>query len=422
MTVGSVTNDNRVPASGGGWIGVFYSRSWNGGDRTRLNKPAHNYYETYREYTDFAGIVRRKDFKIRIPHPAPSGTGNNRVVKRLFDEEHPYTLNYTRTFEDRVFYNVPNNGYVWSDMTHHGVENWTVETLIDSNDEIKLIGRFQEMMFGSDFNMGIALGELGPTLDLIGDTAGRLGGALGAARRGQFGLAADFLLNGTRRPKKPGHVNLPKGKTTPKMLADNWLELQYGWLPLLKDVEAGAQMLAHHLNTPVRNSYRVRIRKEKRMPTRVSQVGYNPSQKAFGDCVKTHRRQIIARVQESGSIPELLGLTAPELVAWELLPYSFVADWFIPIGDWMAARALVRRLRGTFIVSDKKEATAFSPKSQFFTAQPRGNRKQVVFSRSVSTTLDVPMPRIKPLGSVASWQHCANAVGLLVSGFAGRRD
>lgn len=33
------------------------------------------------------------------------------------------------------------------------------------------------------------------------------------------------------------------------------------------------------------------------------------------------------------------------LTAWELVPYSFVADWFIPIGDWLAKIAPIHRLK-----------------------------------------------------------------------------
>lgn len=419
MTSGTISTDDRVPATGGGWWGRKNSRVWNGSDRTLTKKPPHNTYTTYREYTDFAGTVRRKEFTFRIPHPASS---QNRVVKRVYEEEHPYTLDHMTTFDDRVSYTVPSNYTVWSDMTHHGVTSWAPEVLVTANDELKLIGKLQDLVQGSDFNLGIALGELGDTLGLIGDTAGRLGLALGAAKNGKFGLAQDFLLRGTKRnPNTNVKDLLGNKKPSSKMLADGWLELQYGWLPLLKDVEAGAQMLAHHLNVPMRQSYRVSVRKEINS-TRISQVGYNPLHKATGTCVKTHRKSIIARIEEKGSIPQLLGLTNPELVAWELVPYSFVADWFIPIGDWLQARAFVSRLKGTFITSDKRTGTAFSPSSPYFSFQPRGRYHRVLFTRTVSSTLDVPMPRMKPLGKAASWQHCVNAVGLLVSGFAGRKD
>lgn len=30
-----------------------------------------------------------------------------------------------------------------------------------------------------------------------------------------------------------------------------------------------------------------------------------------------------------------LGVTNPLLLAWELVPYSFIADWFIPVGDYL---------------------------------------------------------------------------------------
>lgn len=416
MTSATVFYDTRVTATGGGWWGIYYSRVHTGADRVRLAKPPHNTYTTYREYVDFAGIVRRKDIKIRIPHPAST---QNRVLKRVYEEEHPYSLNFTRMFEDRVSYTVPSNFPVWSDMTIHGVQSWAAQDLFTANDQIRLVGKLQDLLYGSDFNMGVALGELGESLGLIGDTAKRFAGALGAARHGQWGRAADFLLSGTKRKRKPGHVDMPGGKPTSKMLADNWLELQYGWLPLLKDVEAGAQMLAHHLNVPVRQSYRVAIRREVQT-SRDSQVGYQPNQKAHAEGTKSHRRSIIARIEEAGSIPQFLGLTNPELVIWELVPYSFVADWFIPIGDWMQARALVSHLKGTFITSDKRMGAAYSPVSQYFAFQPRGNYRQVLFSRTVSSTLDVPMPHFKPLGKAASWQHCANAVGLLVSQFAGK--
>jgi hypothetical protein len=420
MTSGNITNNDRVPATGGGSWGTRKQIVWSGADRTPSPKSPHNTYETYREYTDFAGIRQRKVFTFRIPHSA--STGVNRTVKRKYDEEHPYTKWVQRIFDDKVGYNVPSNFELWADMTHHGVIDWTPENLLDANDQIKLVGKMKDFLDGSDFNLGVFLGEMGPALDLIGDTAGRVGGALGWARRGQFGRAADVLFAGTKRKPSKKHPNIDMFdiKSGKKALATNWLELQYGWLPLLKDVEGAAHMLAHHLNVPMRKTYRSKVRREKQMPTRISQVGFLPSQQAFGTCSKSHTRWLVARVEEKGSIPQMLGLANPELIAWELLPYSFVADWFIPLGSWMEARALVSRLKGTFITSDKKTSIAFSPTSKFFSFQPRGNYSQVEFARTVESTVKVPMPTFKPLGKVASWQHCANAVGLLIAGFADR--
>lgn len=425
MTTGSVFSNDQVPATGGGWWGTYFSNSWNGADRVTIAKPPHNYYETYREYKDHAGIIQRKVFKICIPRilASDSTLQQNRVVKRQFNEEHAFTRSYMRRFEDRVSYNVPSNNTFWSDMTQHGAVTWAPTDLLDANDQIKLVGKMKDKLDGSDFNLGVVLGEMGPTLDLIGDTAVRMGKALGFAKHGQFGRAAEQLFFGTERKPRKTHPNFSqkywdKNKGASEALASNWLELQYGWLPLLSDTEAGAQMLAHHLNVPMRTTYRQKVHREVNL-VRTTQVGYQPSQQASGRSTRTHTRWLIARIKEKGSIPQLLGLANPELVLWELLPYSFVADWFIPIGSWMEARALVNRLQGTFITVDKKTGKAYTPESSYFAFKPRGNYFALEFSRTVGSTVKVPMPTFKPLGKVASWQHCANAVGLLITGFSG---
>jgi hypothetical protein len=430
MTTGNHVYDDRVLASGGGWWGTLVQINWNGADRPKSTKPPIDTYDTYREYTDRAGIVRRKLFTFKVPRRVPQGDTPFRVPKRVYDEEHAYNKDVLRTFEDHVTYNVYPGwsppGPTFSDMTQHGVTNWACENLLDSNDQIKLVGKMKDQLDGSDFNLGVFLGEMGPALDLIGDTAGRLGKAYGYARGGQFGKAADQLFSGTSRHQKKRHPNFSQkhwneGKDAKVALANNWLELQYGWLPLLKDVEAAAQMLAHHLNVPMRKTYRSHVHREKT----VSRNTLSPPSgggTATAIAVKTHDRWLIARIEEKGSIPQMLGLANPELVLWELLPYSFVADWFIPIGNWMEARALVSRLKGTFITCDKQMATGHTPVSSNFAYKPRGKRFQMLFSRTVGTTVKVPMPTFKPLPKIASWQHCANAVGLLISGFAGRKD
>jgi hypothetical protein len=129
------------------------------------------------------------------------------------------------------------------------------------------------------------------------------------------------------------------------------------------------------------------------------------------------KRGIVAYITENGnsSIAATLGLLDPELVAWELVPFSFVADWFIPIGQWMEARAKASRLTGTFVTSDK--ATCLIDQLTIAGVSCSGYGAQISFNRSISSTLDVPMPTFKPLTKVASWQHCANALALAVGMF-----
>jgi hypothetical protein len=39
----------------------------------------------------------------------------------------------------------------------------------------------------------------------------------------------------------------------------------------------------------------------------------------------------------AADLPARLGLLNPAEVIWELVPFSFVADWFLPIGDYLSA-------------------------------------------------------------------------------------
>jgi len=123
------------------------------------------------------------------------------------------------------------------------------------------------------------------------------------------------------------------------------------------------------------------------------------------------------------NVAQLSGLTDPASVLWELTPYSFVADWFIPIGNYLAARSLASALTGTFVTTKTRrvfcayEGLANTDNGivrTVYTTPPKGNCALINVTRTVSTSLNVPVPSFKTLDKVASWKHCANAVALLV--------
>jgi hypothetical protein len=239
---------------------------------------------------------------------------------------------------------------------------------------------------------------------MIGDTAIKLRKALVASRHGNFVAARNYLLNGTSR----------EGKFN-KVTSNNWLELQYGWLPLLSDVHDGAEFLAQRLSCPaiVRSS----VSRSRQGTVSCNNPAFDP---LLHECYT--RKGIIAFVSEVDPV-QLSGLLDPLSVAWELLPYSFVADWFIPIGSYLSARGLAQSLTGTFVTSTKQKwairgvrnnsywgagGDAQYPSSAIFDSG-------ISFTRTVSNSLAVPLPSPKPLEKVASWKHCANAVALLTN-------
>lgn len=108
---------------------------------------------------------------------------------------------------------------------------------------------------------------------------------------------------------------------------------------------------------------------------------------------------------------KLSGLLDPEVVAWELVPFSFVADWALPIGDYLSNRSFFKGLVGTYVLSVKSERSYRDPSifGVTFTGHAQGN---VSFTRTVSSSLNVGFPSIKPLSAISSWQHASNALAL----------
>jgi hypothetical protein len=112
-------------------------------------------------------------------------------------------------------------------------------------------------------------------------------------------------------------------------------------------------------------------------------------------------------------------------VAWEKLPYSFVADWFIPIGSYIEAcrtaadisGTIVRSLKQDTIYLDYKYGPGILVKGDW--SGPGTSYRRMTFTRSVSSEIRVP----HPLSSLAaddllqykSWRHAANAVALLTA-------
>lgn len=130
---------------------------------------------------------------------------------------------------------------------------------------------------------------------------------------------------------KKAHAALgvsPKGSPRGRDVPARWLELQYGWLPLLDDIYTVGNEFFPDPRFRVRKSVFADLYRfnENRYGTssidlldRYSITGYF---KIKGDAVQTMQH---------------LGVLNPLAVAWEAVPFSFVVDWFLPVGDWISS-------------------------------------------------------------------------------------
>lgn len=379
MTTGTQIVDSR----GYGGAGLYSVKSWTGTD----------YPPTKPTFTNVSYIGKkgqRYTRKVWVKKP-----------RRFYVVDHPYSMSLT--VRNMTLFTAAYYPYMIGTQTpfvafgNNVYGAYLNMSLFDANDDLAFLSKLREKVAGSDFNAGVFLGEGHQVLRMIGDSALKIAKSLRCLKKGNL-RGASVALTGRATDPKTGKV------------ANNWLELQYGWLPLLSDAYGGALFLAHHLNTPLQTT--IRVARSKKMTTWNDQ----PPGSSMPDSSWIHDCGSIKAILKEKDVAQLAGLTDPLSVAWELVPYSFVVDWFIPIGSWLSARGLASALTGTFVTT-RMTTTAGNGwgdtmPGRLFVA--RGSwAKKIVLSRTISTTLSVPTPKIKPLEKVVSWQHAANAVALL---------
>jgi hypothetical protein len=140
-------------------------------------------------------------------------------------------------------------------------------------------------------------------------------------RRGNYRAAARIL--GVRPGKK-----LPRA-----LWANKWLEWKYGWMPLLNDVYESVGAIDRVL---AKETWRRKASKIWRF--RIAAQSLVGSGWGRGLCVSEGQVGVHCRLDfKLTEYPSssALGLTNPALVAWELLPFSFVLDWMVPVSEWL---------------------------------------------------------------------------------------
>lgn len=209
-------------------------------------------------------------------------------------------------------------------------------------------------------NLAQVIAEREQTIKLFVDAVTRIAGALGDLKRGNLFGAAKHLAIPTQTRRQRGRImrKMPKKRSgafePSQALADNWLALQYGWRPLLGDVYGAAESLAKALNRPVIGRASGRAKRETKNLVLEDVAVATPGKTIFDyvtnawrytlpSGVRRYQIGVSGRSEVSYHVAfyapnqyqwaTALGITNPLYLAWELLPFSFVADWFVNIGD-----------------------------------------------------------------------------------------
>lgn len=339
----------------------------------------------------------------------------------------PYHIRYTRWYDNvglcdyyNTYYRRWYFSYVWKNAL--GI----MGGITYDHNTAEAEGKALESLFSNadrySSQIGVTVAELPKTIDLIGHTAVRLAKSFGHLKR--LNVVGAFRELGVQSNTKHFHELRRKARSTRSSVrskadfaSNAWLELQYGWKPLLSDIDSAAEDLASAWEKDpsdiiVRGSGRSKGSAKPNITIDGSfsanittRVGYNCYARVIDSNLRTR----------SG-----LGLANLSEVAWELVPFSFVVDWLVPIGPFLSALNATEGL--TFTSGSKTVKTSVSVsalvKSSVNYVPEHALAYDYTHKQFDRTTIsDFPSAsevlRVKNLNEVFSTSHTLSALALL---------
>lgn len=159
------------------------------------------------------------------------------------------------------------------------------------------------------------------TVDMVTSTIRRLTSTYRAIRKRKFRDACEIMGISYRKPSRKNRNNPPGA----------WLEYTYGWSPLVSDMYLLLNQPFPDLQIRVATGIETSRTKRSDQGTGVAIV--------IEEEVKMRMRVVgYLRVKDSAlKAISYYGIDNPSLAVWEAMPYSFVVDWFLPVGDYLSS-------------------------------------------------------------------------------------
>lgn len=309
--------------------------------------------------------------------------------------------------------------------------------------EAKAIQRFYSNAKGLNSSLGVTIAEAPKTFRLIGDTAFKLANSFRALKKGRV-IDAFKAIRYTnpqlerRLAEKYAHTVVRRGHSASIFAANSWLEMQYGWKPLLSEVFNACHDLASRFEKrpdDIRIAAGYKSAGSYKYVLNLSGTKPSPPRPKLYTFMSdgTISRQVGFVCYAQVIDPSLrtkanLGLTNPLSVAWELVPFSFVVDWFAPIGpylDSLSATSGLTYVRGSKSSLQKSEifgkingvtlVSASTSRFNVITGTSSTETRSVNFTRTIMNTFppNSRILRIKSLSEAFSVGHAKNGLALL---------
>lgn len=243
--------------------------------------------------------------------------------------------------------------------------------------------------------------------------------SLNGQLRGSVDLSIDLAEAGQTRKMLRDMSKIVRyiKSVNPSNWAKRWLEYQYGIRPLINSV----YQTYHQIMAPARKpSYRLRgsSSDEDRKKYSFGQIAGVPIQRLDVDSC---RCSILAQysIVEPSVLQSFANYSSinPASIAWELTPFSFVADWFIDIGGYL------RNMETGLLYMNNLDWAGVT-----FTR--KWSRNQECYGTTTSGTVaasqvtdyiykqrlrysSLPFPNLPRFSAKLGWQRCLSAAALI---------
>jgi len=310
----------------------------------------------------------------------------------------------------------------------------------------------------------VTAAEFGKTFSLLAETAAKLVKGYEAIRSGKPGSAIAQIF-GNPSPRRRTflddkryavldhggyrilglpryNVHLPRGTLRVGDIVSKvdkaWLEYRYGWGPLLMDMVSTCVALDRSFDrgydkrkvarsqvNDVLQYISPRILRDRDRP---QQLGGDTNFTIAATGKRVVKGYILYQFDKTrlNTSFAAFGITAIPETIWELIPFSFVADWFIPFGDWISAltpKIGVTVLASGYSVKDKKiisnSVTGWVPTVApvgMWPDPPFHNGQEVASIERYYRRTNLPIPLYPPLNVQLNKKRVLDAITLITSG------